>query len=154
MVHYIRLLSSPQVKANLKGQPEVSTVAAVTTDLGDDLLWSAIQLLFRVIDIQGATIARVVVQWKPQARVVKITLPCLKQYRGLLCQLRVSDCREPKNCVEVAPAISPVLGVWSAPFRLEDNSRAEPYVQRRFSLSDSTIRIREEMGDSIARHVW
>lgn len=155
MVHYIRLLSCPRVEIDEKAQPVVYTVAAVTTDLGDDFLWAEIPLLFRVLDATDVSvvIARTILKWQPHSRVIKLQLLCPKPFRDRLCRLHVAlEERSSSSQMDLPPK---VLDVWSAQFFLRQGAQTDPLVERQFFLSPSlTVNVWEETGDSIARHVW
>ena len=153
MVHYIRLLSSPRVLSKGKLGNEVHAVVSITTDLGDDFFWREMPLIFRVLDAQDPTkvMATARILWKPHGRVAKANLSLGRQHDGQLCRLHVAA----GDLLKLSPTVPPVLDVWSAGFSLSTASPSEPLVYRSFVFSPSiTVRIWEELGDSIARHVW
>jgi predicted nicotinamide N-methyase len=152
MVHYIRFLSPPKVIEAAKKTFNISAVLAVTTDLGDAYYPEDVALRCRVVSTKAdkTVIRDEPLTWKAGSRALKVTLACPAKHASLSVRMHIAT-SEPDTSALV-PAI---LDVWSLPFDLKDKQRADPFVDREFVLSTgSTLQIREETGDSIARHIW
>ena len=155
VMHYIRFLSPPKVSDGPKSVLIVTAVIAVTTDLGDDFFADDLALTARLLDVHNPDkiFDRRQLSWQGQSRALKLSLQCSGKHvsRDVRMHVTTSETRSnlPRRCVP------DVLDVWSAPFHLTDKQRAEPMVERQLVLAnDSTLRILEETGDSIARHIW
>lgn len=155
MVHYIRLLRTPQVAEVSKKGIAVTAVAAVTTDLGDAFLAAQTALVARLVDATntGEILFATDLQWNVHSRAVKLNLVCPDKLVGRLVVVHVTT-RETIASLnkEEAPSI---MDIWSETFTLKSKQRTEPLVERRIPLAGkSKLRMLEETGDSIARHVW
>lgn len=162
-MHYIRFLRAPKVSIQ-KPWATVSTIITITTDLGDDFLATELPIYaFLVQDGDGSLEKSVVIKmndtWKPGSRVLRLTLPKLPTSAlNTSVQLLISTTSEYTRTAQLQHAtidlVPSVLHAWSTPFDLTHNDTADG-VERRLTISESlTLRIREEMGESIARHVW
>lgn len=155
MVHYIRYLRTPQVKNASKKALEISAVAAVTTDLGDSFLAQDLTLVARVVDAteNGEVLCLAEVEWKSHSRATKIDISCPSKFMERLVTLHVST-RDSVSATLTSKS-SAVVDIWSSTFHLKLKAKAEPLVERRLqSHGRVPVRIWEETGDSIARHIW
>lgn len=151
MVHYIRFLSPPQVTQIEKKTITISIVVAITTDLGDTFFPEDV-LLSCAVGTQNETgiVHKQHASWTGGSRALKVALQCPGKYASQSVRVHVfaSD-------LEKHHSILNILDVYSVPFDLTDKQRAEPLVDRQFSLANSSlVKVREETGDSIARHIW
>jgi predicted nicotinamide N-methyase len=154
MVHFIRYLSTPQVVAAPKKPPSVNVVLAVTTDLGDAYLQEDAQILIQLHDTKTDTLlSERTFTWQGASRALKVSLAYNGKYNGREVVLHATT---PTTCKALkSKSVPEIVDVWSSKLLLSDKSRSEPLVERRMPLaSGETLRIWEEMGDSIARHVW
>ena len=152
MVHYVRFLSPPQVSETQKKLLTVSAVLVVTTDLGDAFFAEDVDLQVRIVRAQKNldVIHEQTVFWKGQSRALKVSFQCPGKYAGQSVRMHAAAPR-----LETSGSVPMILDVWSMPFELTDKQRAEPLVGRELLLHNNTnLKIREEIGDSIARHVW
>jgi predicted nicotinamide N-methyase len=154
MVHFIRYLSTPQVVAAPKRILSVNVVLAVTTDLGDAYLQEDAQILIQLCDAKTDTVlSERTFLWQGASRALKVSLAYHGKYSGreaVLHATTLSTCKSMSS-----KSIPDIVDVWSSKLLLSDKSRSEPLVERRMPLaSGEVLRIWEEMGDSIARHVW
>lgn len=155
MVHYIRYLRTPQVSDISRKSLEVSAVAAVTTDLGDAFFSEELTIIARIVD---ATRTREVLSsaefaWKVGSRAVKVHVPCSSKAGGRLACMQITT--RDTISAHASCEIPSVVDVWSAPFHIKARARPDSLVERRLPLQgESTVRIWEETGDSIARHIW
>ncbi|RMD44267.1 hypothetical protein DV735_g807, partial [Chaetothyriales sp. CBS 134920] len=149
-MYYLRFLSPPKVGAGPRSSLTVNAVLAVTTDLGDDFYPDDLTVQARVVD---ALDHEKVLQSQ--------THVCPGYSRALKVSLSVPGKYVSRDaCVHVAvnqgdTSSDDVLDVWSTQFHLTDKQRSEPLVERRLAMSNgSVLRVLEETGDSIARHIW
>jgi len=155
MVHYLRFLRTPQVADVSKKTIEISAVTAITTDLGDSFLSQDVTIVARVVDAtsHGEILSSLEVPWTIGARAAKIKLQCNAKHTSRLVHLHLTtrDTISAHSSCQV-PA---VLDVWSSPFNIKAKAKADLLVERRIQLQGrSQVRIWEETGDSIARHIW
>lgn len=154
MVHYIRFMSPPRVSVGPKKTLDIHAVLALTTDLYDSFFPEDILLHVRVVGETENT--RSLVQqdftWKAQARVLKFSVQCSTKFASEKVRIHVAASQRaiPSNTL-----LSPLLDVWSAAFELTDEKRARSMVMRRIELPHvPPVCIWEEIGESMARHVW
>lgn len=153
MVHYVRFLRVPQVSSVLKKGFELTAVIAVTTDLGDSLLTQDVTLIVRIVDATGnqEILSTSESQWKSGTRALKVNVPVSVKLNGRLIYMHITT-REAISAYanNKMPAI---IDIWSAQFMIKASVRSEPVVERRLQ-GKTTVRMLEETGDSIARHIW
>lgn len=154
MVHYVRLLRTPQI-ATSKKAIDVSAVVAVTTDLGDALFPADVSLVAEVVEAHFPyeTLCTTSLEWKSTSRALKFNIQCPGKYLSRPALLHVTT----KETVDALKAmhVPRIVDVWSVEFALSDKQRTEPVVERQLWLGNkSRLRMREETGDSIARHIW
>ncbi|KAJ1335461.1 Lysine methyltransferase [Microdochium nivale] len=181
-MHYIRLLRPPAVEALPKGCSAISLLLTITTDLGDTFLYppEPINLEFVLSSGHGTSdharrlwpADQSPVSWRPGMRVLKTKLALDKPLQvGSIPVLSVSASDTPT--LQVSLALSAQLLPWYdaaiakpccgliAPLAVEVTTGA--------AVSDVAIRdinltcgpasmlkisIEEDMGESIARHIW
>lgn len=164
-MHYVRLLKAPRYSAgagNCSGS--VSTVITVTSDLGDCFFPRDATITAELVQengVSGHILVSREYQWKVGMRALKIELSfvSLKTTLAGVAFLVVSSV---KGATPLADDISQstshdleVISAYSPYFALTNGNEAERLVQRRFSIGRNEIlRIWEETGESIARHVW
>lgn len=155
MVYYIRYLRTPQVGEASKKGLEITAVVAVTTDLGDSFLSDDVTLLVRVVDAtkSGEILCVSEIAWKSGMRASKVNLQCSAKHSNRLVYLHITTRNTIASLTDCdVPAI---VDVWSARLTMKPKSKAEALVERRLQLQGkSRVRIWEETGDSIARHIW
>jgi len=154
MVHYIRFLRTPQVGRGKK-TIDIAAVVAVTTDLGDAYYAEDVDLLVEVTQAHGPhqMLHSQVVKWTGGSRASKFALCCEIKDTSLPVRLHVTT--DATAAAIAACHVPKLLDAWSDSFALSDKQRAEPMVERQILLPNMTcLRIWEETGDSIARHIW
>ncbi|KAF4504559.1 hypothetical protein G6O67_007999 [Ophiocordyceps sinensis] len=179
-MHYIRLLRAPKL-VQAKRATQVSLVLAVTTDLGDSLLHpdKAIELMARaVVTSPSGTSTRELsgsgkLHWRPGDRVSK---PTFDLPPTVVAALASGDRVE--LCVGPAPPYSAealrdilassaeyasgagdrglVMPVWVA---LKEDESQDDLCTRKLRLNELSeppdyLELEEELGESIARHIW
>lgn len=138
----------------------------ITTDLGDDFL-AADTLIHAFLVRDGdnsakpkeTVVARAKFIWKSGSRVLQLSIPrvailALKDRVSLLVSTSSEATRSSQIPLGTLDRLPSVLPAWSCPFDLIHNEPAS-YVERQLAVSKTvTLRVYEEMGESIARHVW
>lgn len=155
MVYYIRFLKPPVVSDLDKKSNLVTSVVTITTDLGDTSLWSSVDLVARLVDVDtaGEVVETTKCPWQGGKRTVSVFFTYGKGQSNH--NLRVHVTTEDTASCCIAFKLPEILDVWSAPFRQNDIGRSDTLVERKFDLSaGQTLRIWEETGNSIARHIW
>lgn len=155
MVHYVRFLRTPQVSDVSRKSLEVSAVVAVTTDLGDAFFSEDLTLVARIVEAtgKGEILCSTDHEWKNGSRAVKLNVPCNTKLNGRLVHLQVTT-RDTISASSLSQ-IPSVIDVWSTSFHIKPRAKSDSVVERRLQMQGkSTVRIWEETGDSIARHIW
>ena len=152
---YVRFLSVPKVRSPSNHRHRViKFVVALTTDLGDDFYASEMRLRATAVDEAGETVATRIYVWPPKARAVPTELRF--EHPGPSTPLRIwVTALDSSATARLDQASLPALvGVGSAPLTWA-NGVADARVERCFGLGGvPELRLWEETGDSIARHVW
>ncbi|OAL23169.1 hypothetical protein AYO20_11037 [Fonsecaea nubica] len=154
MVQYIRFLRTPQSDVGKKAI-DISAVVAVTTDLGDAFFSEDVELLADVVEANSphGVLYSQTIKWQASTRALKFAVHCPGKYLSRPVRLHVTT-KETETASQ-ALEIPKILDVWSCVFLLSDKQRTDPIVERRIALSNrSVVRMWEETGDSIARHIW
>ncbi|RMZ92663.1 hypothetical protein DV736_g125, partial [Chaetothyriales sp. CBS 134916] len=155
-MHYLRFLSPPKVAEGPRSSLTVNAVLAATTDLGDHFYPGDLTLRARVVD--GLHHCKVFQSQDfvcpSYSRALKISLVLPGKYVSRDGCVHVAVNKSDTTTIDDG-RFPKVLDVWSAQFVLTDKQRAEPMVERRLTMSNgSALRVLEETGDSIARHIW
>lgn len=158
MVHYIRFLRVPRVQLEENGAVKfISAVLTVTTDLGEIFFPDDLELVVRLVNYEhpNQAVNSWIVYWQKNSRVVKLQLRHRSRASPEKVRLHVAS-RTVHNLLAKNKYQTPeILDVWSAAFNVDFNSSAEDLVERELHLTDETcVKIWEETGDSIARHIW
>ena len=155
MVYYIRFLKPPVVSDLDKRSYLVTSVITITTDLGDISLWSNVELIARLVDVDNAgnVISTSKAPWKGGKRTVTVFFTYGKDQPNHDLRVHITTEDTASSCASFK--LPEILDVWSAPFRQNAIGRSASLVERQFRLSPSVcVRIWEETGNSIARHIW
>lgn len=155
-MHYIRLLKPPRIVA-VGTTAIVKSLITVTTDLGDEFLGTETEIYAALLQ-DGIIVAREKTLWKAGTRALRLDFSNLPKAAlresvvlvvgsdpdMLTCPIYASTSRLPE-----------IAQVWSEPFDIEHNG-ASRRVIRKFQTSRKHrfIDIHEEIGESIARHIW
>jgi hypothetical protein len=154
MVHYIRFLRTPQVECDKKSC-NISAVIAVTTDLGDSFFAEDVELNVELTEANGlhGLIHGEKHVWQGASRALKFVVRCPAKYASRSVRMHVTT-KATASAMSVG-SVPRILDVWSTTFPLTDKQRTEPVVERQLLLPNNTrLRMWEETGDSIARHIW
>ena len=155
MVHYIRFLKVPVVSQIDVESFSVATVITITTDLGEVFFPRDVELTALLVGAVNADtiLAQGHYQWNGGQRAMKCVLSSRKILDNSPLRLRVSA--RHNSCCLSSYQIPKVLDAWSAPFTQDGHLQADPLVERQLQLSDDVwLKIWEETGNSIARHIW
>ncbi|RJE22962.1 hypothetical protein PHISCL_04689 [Aspergillus sclerotialis] len=163
MVYYIRFLKPPRIHREKARSLSISSLITVMTDLGDSFLAEDSDLVVSLI-IEGSNkvLCQRTLNWKAGKRELPISLgplpEQLSQYSFILCVSTASPYHGKLQLADYLlgnSGIPLVISGWSPPFGGPQLSVAEKLVERRFGLEEGvTLRIWEETGNSIARHIW
>ena len=162
MVFYIRFLKTPRLQKQ-KGTVSVSALICITTDLGDAFLAEDVQLLATLsVDQTEKILYKEPLKWTAGKRELLISLgPFPEHLARQTVVLSVSAIEPRRSEMRWSDAILGGVGVplvisgWSAPFGGSQSLVAEKLVERRIGPTNRLdLRIWEETGNSIARHIW
>ncbi|KAE8349520.1 putative methyltransferase-domain-containing protein [Aspergillus coremiiformis] len=163
MVYYIRFLKTPKIQKLKGGSLSVSALICIATDLGDAFLAQDVDLLVTLtLKDSEKVLHQEPLSWKAGKRELPILLgpfhPQLSQHIIIL-SVSAADGRKPRSpsldSLLGNPGVPLVISGWSAPFGGPGSLVAEKLVERRFGPKDClNLRIWEETGNSIARHIW
>lgn len=160
-MRYVRFLKPPRVVADKStSKPQISCLITITSDLGDSFLPYDLELAAELLSLHQTEEVVVwrTVQWKAGMRSLPITFPLIKGSKAHKYRIRIGG--EPKSTYDdfnklSGEATCGVVSAWSQEFSPSTSTTAAKLVDRRFRLSnDQVIRLSEETGESIARHLW
>jgi hypothetical protein len=163
LMRYIRFLKTPRV-VTVKGssKKEVSCLITITSDLGDSFLPHNIELSAELLvhsDVTEEVAVWRTMQWTAGMRSLLVTFPLVKLQKHAKLLVRVGT--EPKARHDeysklLEDGTRGLVSAWSQTFDpAAPNSEPEKLVERRFKLSNGHhVRMLEETGESIARHLW
>lgn len=173
MVYYTRFLKTPRTQI-VKGLVSVSALISITTDLGDAFLAEDVELQVQLIDVSDpeteskltskSKSAAIVIdntnKWEAGKRELKISTNSIKIDKKiskvvLAVGPKIGGSTTLDTDLRDAKRVPLVIAGWSAPFAVAQHSEAEKVIERRFVLqNDTRLRIWEETGNNIARHIW
>jgi hypothetical protein len=163
MVYYIRFLKTPRFQSQKAAPVTVTALICITTDLGDAFLAQDIDLQ---VTLSSNSSDRILykdnLQWKAGKRELLLSLgpfsARLSQEAIVLGVTAIEPQRtSPPGSDHLLDTskLPLVISGWSAPFGGSESLVAEKLVERRFRPKDQLdLRIWEETGNSIARHIW
>jgi hypothetical protein len=150
MVHYIRFLKTPRVINRTSKSVSVTALITITTDLGDTFLLSDAKLTSCLVaaDDVKTVLCKSEAHWHRGFRELSLGLTAYSGQSETVLRLHVFNATPSSN-------IPSILDAWSAPFNPSKGSRAASLIERQLFLpSLPPVRIWEETGNSIARHIW
>lgn len=159
-MRYVRFLKTPRtVTEKSTGRRQISCLITITSDLGDSFLPHDVQLSAELLTSGPSEDIKIwqSVQWKSGMRSLPITFPATKNPGPSRLRVRIGV--EPKSTLDeytnlLEEESCGVVSAWSSEVSLSSAVEAEKLVERRFKVSNGEIRILEETGESIARHLW
>lgn len=156
MVYYIRFLKTPRFQEHKKSV-YISALICITTDLGDDFLAETVDLTASWVQHPSQKVQyQSALQWQAGSRQLTILLGPFSpndtgnQTAGLKIHLP-----DVENDVLGEHSTPLVISGLSAPFGPQWEP-AEPLIRRDLNIANNVrpLRIWEETGNSIARHIW
>ena len=153
MVYYIRFLKSPYRELN-GHKSSIKVLITLTTDLGDTLYQGDLYLYATVHENGNAKqLAQTRYLWKPHMRVLWVcfdTIPFLppEQPLTLIISSREGS-HENRLDANMPRVFSAQCEVYTQHYLTELKT-----IERVFQLHTGRLSISEEMGESIARHIW
>ena len=161
MVYYIRFLKPPKAEKQGNKSLSITTLITLTTDLGDSFMAEDADLLVILVDqLTQKPICQKRFNWKAGKRELPLTLgpfPVHLAQQNLVLGAAINQQSHPATADNLVQehGVPVVLSGWSAPFCGLQRLVAERFIERRFTLKDELdLRIWEETGNSIARHIW
>ena len=155
MAYYIRFLKTPAICESSKASITVTSVVSITTDLGDISFCSNVELIAELVDASKSNepITNARYQWTGNKRTLNVFLACDRHFLSQALRVHVTT---PDTQTSVQSFQVPkFLDTWSATFGQGQMGQSAPLVERQFALGkDTSLRIWEETGNSIARHIW
>ncbi|KAK5122414.1 hypothetical protein LTR85_003998 [Meristemomyces frigidus] len=156
-MHYIRFLKTPKIHVD-NSTVLLKAVVTVTTDLGETFHPSRLELVATVRDVQedGEIYLRRRIQWPGKgARSVPISFDLSRQDVEWPACLHVAV-KQTSGNIKPSGFLPPIVDVWSGTLNPTKGKFESGWrVERRFtSLSERTVSLLEDAGDSIARHLW
>lgn len=163
MVYYVRFLKPARIQKSKARSLSVSALISITTDLGDSFLAENVDLLVSLsLEDSGKTLYQETLNWIAGKRELPVSLGPFPEYlsqQAIVLGISALSHGQPQ-----APTSDKLLGGhgvplvisgWSAAFGGSQSLIAEKLVERRLSPKDRLdLRIWEETGNSIARHIW
>ncbi|RHZ72945.1 hypothetical protein CDV55_107708 [Aspergillus turcosus] len=163
MVYYIRFLKTPRFQSQKAGPVTVTALICITTDLGDAFLAQDIDLHVTLSSNgSGRILYKDNLQWKAGKREIPLSLGPFSarlSQETIVLGVTAVDPQRPSlpssDHLLDTSKLPLVMSGWSAPFGGSEPLVAEKLVERRFRPRDQLdLRIWEETGNSIARHIW
>lgn len=167
MVYYVRFLKSPRIQKHGADSVSVSALICLTTDLGDSFLADDLDLSATLaVDRTDTVLLQRTIRWQAGKRELGISLGPFRSppsnqaivlgigAAGASPRPQPRPHRQADDLLDQR-GVPPVISAWSTPFGGSQSPMAEKLVERRFSLQNGPdLRVWEETGNSIARHIW
>lgn len=156
MVYYIRFLKTPRFQQQKKSV-YISALICITTDLGDDFLAEDVDLTASWLQHPTHKARyQTALQWQAGSRQLSILLgpfsPNDAANQTAVLKIHLPDVEKDMLGEHATPL---VISGLSAPFGPQWEP-AEPLIRRDLTIANNVrpLRIWEETGNSIARHIW
>lgn len=166
MPHYIRFLKPPGLARKHASRCSVSALITITTDLGDSFLAEDVELTATLFSLSSQSssssnqkqIARQNIRWSASLRQLPISFEAIAlDSDNSVVQLAVGPANQTGAHAAAADKLTAcVLSACSAPFGGPHGPQADKLVLRRLETHRARLELRiwEETGNSIARHIW
>lgn len=163
MVYYIRFLKPPRFQTQKARSLSITALISLTTDLGDSFLADDVDLLASLaLEYTDKTVYQRVLNWTTGKRELVISLGPFPEHVSQQAFVLGVNAINPQRAQSRASdnlldngAVPLVISAWSAAFGGRHSVKAEKWVERRFGPEDKLdLRVWEETGNSIARHIW
>lgn len=161
MVYYVRFLKPPKIEKANRSSLSVSTLICLTTDLGDSFLPDDVDLRVTLTNHNtNVLLLEQPVSWKAGSRQLSVSLGpfdrsiCNNEPVVLGIGAAGPGQGQPDQMSHES-TVPLVMSGWSTPFGGPKDAQTERLVERRLYLQGNhDLRIWEETGNSIARHIW
>jgi hypothetical protein len=158
-MRYIRFLKTPRIVTEKgTGKTQIHCLITITSDLGDSFFPYNAELVAELINAKDdEIIVWTTLAWAAGMRTLSITLPLKKSYASRPLRVRVGTEHHAQYDTFESLSQADAQGIasaWSAEFNCNGAKEAVKLVQRRFKIAHRVIRVWEETGESIARHLW
>lgn len=166
MPHYVRFLKAPRIVPNERDRSSscVTTLITITSDLGDSFLAEDATIVVALqLEEDGKHASSLDRKyhylWKATSRELQVVVvgpvPSQRSQGATpTAQLSVRAADAEGTSADSLDSCR-IISAWSPPFLWKDGGQADKLVQRRFSPARMPeLRIWEETGNSIARHIW
>lgn len=158
MVYYVRFLKSPKLQTLQAGLVSVSALISITTDLGDAFLADDVRLHATLSSVDANTVLRQdSFLWQAGKRELLVSVgPVRLGSRPPMVILGIGSSASVDTDSLLDPSTVPVvISGWSTAFGGPQALPAEKLIERRLRLQNqSELRVWEETGNNIARHIW
>lgn len=158
MVFYIRFLKSPKITVISHSRSVVRALVTITSDLGESIYQGDLALRAALISLDGkhTLLPESDFLWKQGMRTLWIEVDP-KRLPQLTWPAKMAVAAHKRAVVDVfsQDEIPEFVSAWSDSFDADATKTNSQWVMRRFEpTAGVSLNIREETGDSIARHVW
>ncbi len=157
MIHHVRFLKLPRVEANGPSSFAIKALITITTDLGDSFLPSRIALSAGLWSDTRLLVDKTRSIWQSGMRSLWIEFNVSKT-KQVTWPLRMEISHGPgEQALNVLSLeqLPRVIDICSHPIPAKVGSEVSKRVLRVFQLATGPLlRIHEDTGDSIARHIW
>ncbi|KAL8635741.1 MAG: hypothetical protein Q9228_006800 [Teloschistes exilis] len=157
MVHYIRFLKPPRLSVNpkLSWRPSLTTLITITTDLGDVFYPGDAEVHVALAEADNVTSLGTVC-WKSGMRCLRIEIQVALHAVKYPAGFFFTSCGSLHMDSLQLGQLPDIVSAWTEDFHAEDGMKLDSSVTIRcFSIPNGQVlKIYEENGDSIARHVW
>ncbi|KAH0553397.1 hypothetical protein GP486_006532 [Trichoglossum hirsutum] len=157
-MRYIRFLKYPRRSYSKKEQsPTISSLITITSDLGETFCSRDVAVAADLVrDEDGGSVARKVCQWRAGMRNLQVDISIgdvaacpVKLHVAAAKYENADDLREYLNGTG-----SDIVSAWSETLGLAGKTTGSTVERRLLSQNGKTLTVREEAGESIARHIW
>jgi hypothetical protein len=155
-----RVDSTPSKKLNAKSNAkksstsQLSMILTITTDFSP--FAGSAKLLCQVISPDNFVLAEQQIHWDGGLRDVKVDIPIPSRSKEGRVVITPIDDSVSKTFLSqfLGRPTDHIVGVETANFSLNDTSNRHETVYRKFNLPHGPLRIAEQAGETIIRHVW
>ncbi|KAL8688207.1 MAG: hypothetical protein Q9218_005826 [Villophora microphyllina] len=157
MVHYIRFLKAPRLVANAKTSkgPLLTALITITTDLGDAFYLGDVNIHVAVTDVSKTTLLGTVC-WKSGMRCLRAEIQFPLQNFTYPARFLFTSSESLKMDILQLDRLPDIVSAWTEKVYADECLAIDTDVMIRFfRMPDGQIlKIYEENGESIARHIW
>lgn len=157
MVHYIRFLKPPRLIANAKLPTRTSLTAliTITTDLGDAFYPGDVDVHVALAEQDNVTSLGTVC-WKSGMRCLRVEIQVALHTSTYPARFLFTCCESLRMDSLQLGQLPDIVSAWTEDFHADDDLKLDAdLIIRSFRLPNGQVlKICEENGESIARHIW